>query len=280
MKNLANMTWPELDTLSRDQTCFFIVVAPVEEHSRHLPLGTDLMLGRSWTRQAAGILKKRFPGWNWVLLPELPLAPGGMQGFPGCLYQPARRVRKVLKGCLESLARSGFRHFVVVASHGDPPHQLAVEKACARLNRRYGEIAFSPLGAIVFSGQRPPNGPEPSPGLARLLAEYPLDFHAGWIETSMILAEAPELVKPADPPLPDITVTPREMIHPAGYSRKTAGWGHLGYPRLADLEAGRELCRITAADLAAVTELFLNRKGHVPYRHHFLWRVPFLRWAC
>jgi creatinine amidohydrolase len=279
MTHLTEMTWKELDGLSRERTCFFQVLAPVEEHGHHLPLGTDLFLGEIWTRYAVELLEPRLPDWNFVMLPSLPLAPGSMRGFPGSLYQPARSVRKILYCCLDSLARSGFRHFVAVASHGDPPHQLAVEKACCRLNRKYGEIAFSPLGSIIFSGRRPGNGLVPGTGLARMLKGFPLDFHAGWIETSMIRAERPELVKPVAEPLPDIIVMEREMINPGQYSRKTAGWGHLGYPRLASAELGRELNRVTGQDLCLVTEAFLARKGHEPFRHHFLWKIPFFRWA-
>ncbi len=277
MKCLTDITWYELDQMPRNDTVLFQVVAPVEEHSLHLPLGTDIMLGEIWAQRAIRELESDNPRLRCVMLPSLPIAAGAMRGFPGCLYQSPKAVRKILFRILDRLARAGFVNLVVVASHGDPFHQIAVEKACVAVNKRYGKAAISPLGAIVFSGRRPDGGPQPSPPLAAMLSERPLDFHAGWVETSMIMAERPDLVMGDVSALPDVEVAEREMIDAAGYSRKTAGLGHLGYPRLASAEFGRELIDMTARDLAAVTRLFVSKRGYEPFSHHDMWPIPFFR---
>lgn len=277
MKNIVDISWCELDKMSRSETVFFQVIAPVEEHSHHLPLGTDLFLGEIWARKAVKILEENKPNLNCIMLPNLPIAVGSMNGFPGCLYQRTKNVRKILYGVLKSLAQFGFQNIIVVASHGDPMHQISVEKACDIINSKHGQVAISPLGSIVFSGKRPKKGVALSSELNTLLQKYKFDFHAGWVETSMIMAEKPELIKSDMYSMPDIEVTDREMINPSVYLKKTAGWGHLGYPKLSDPKLGNELNNITSSDLAIVVEEFIEKKDCDIYKHHFLWKIPIFK---
>ncbi len=277
MINLLDISWCELEKMPRSETVFFQVIAPVEEHSHHLPLGTDLFLGEIWAKKAIKILEENKPKLNCIMMPILPVAAGSMKGFPGCLYQRAKDVRKVLYSVLQNLAQFGFQNIIVVASHGDPMHQISVEKACEMINSKYGEVAISPLGSIVFSGMRPTKGANLSTELDKMLQKYKFDFHAGWVETSMIMAEKPELIKSDIYSMPDIEVTDREMINPSVYLKKTAGWGHLGYPKLSDQKLGNELNNITSSDLAIVVDEFVEKKDCSMYKHHFLWKLPIFR---
>ena len=111
MRDYIEMTWDELDAFDREKTCFFQVVAPVEEHSRHLPLGTDLYLGEAWTRQAAISIEERYSDVSCVIMPPLPIAAGSMPGFPGCLYQKPKELRRTVYRQLEPLAKDGWKAY-------------------------------------------------------------------------------------------------------------------------------------------------------------------------
>lgn len=275
MKTLMDMKWKELEGLDKQKTFFFLVAAPIEEHSLHLPLGVDVFLGELWENLAVEILERKYPQYSFVALPFLYLAAGSMPGFPGCMYIKARMLRKVMVQLLSSIAEWGVQHLVIVASHGDPFHNVAIEKACDSVNKKYRTNYISPLGAM-FSNKELDLDIGLEKGTARMLERFPDDYHAGWVETSMMLDIHPDTVGPVQD-LPDVVVREKEMISPKTYAAKTQNYGHLGYPRLASKELGTELNRSTAGYIADVVDKMIQGESADLYRHHFLYRIPFIR---
>ena len=152
MQDLSLMTWKEAAEIDKDKSILFVTVAPIEEHGVHLPLATDLIEGENWSGGAMKILEQTTE-YRCYFLPAFPIAAASVNSFYGCIHFPMRTVYKVVRELLESVACMGFRNVVVVASHADPEHQIAVEKAVRSINRRYGEIAISPKRQRAAMGE-------------------------------------------------------------------------------------------------------------------------------
>ncbi|MBN1647446.1 MAG: creatininase family protein [Spirochaetales bacterium] len=276
MKNILDLKWKEIEDLDKEKTVLFLTVAPVEEHGLHMPVSIDIDLGEYWQHLAITKLEERLPEFRFCSLPFLPVAQGGMKNFPGCIYVKARLLRRLLTQYLAGIAGWGIRYLIVLASHGDPLHNMAIEKACAKTNRRFGTKFISPLGAMFSYTELGIDLKFPAQ-VQNMIAQHPNDFHAGWIETSMMLAIAPEKVDPQFRNMEDVQVNERDMMSPKKYLNATAEKGHLGYPRLADSESGRMINESTANYLADVSEKLVRNKEVGRFSHHFLNRIPFLR---
>ncbi len=273
--SICDLSWPQIAALNKDRTIVFLTVAPLEEHGHHLPVSVDIRLGEHWRSLATKRLCEDHPSWNFLHMPPMPLAAGNMRGFPGCFYIRTKLLKTVMKRYLSAIASWGFRNMIVVASHGDPFHLIAIEKACDHVRHTFDAEAISPLGAM-FSSKELGIDLEQSEAVDCLLGQYPNDFHAGWVETSMMLDIDSTCVGDYES-APDISVSEREMISPQRYCAKTAGLGHLGFPRLADRSLGCELNASSASYLVGVAERIICAQSLERYRHHFLYKIPFVR---
>lgn len=272
---IMELSWPEIEALDKNMSIVFVTIAPIEEHGRHMPIGVDLMLGEHWRKLAVESLQKKYPSYNYLNLPFMPLAAGSMRGFPGCFYLSPKFLKRNIKALLRSIVSWGFKNVVIIASHGDPFHLIAIEKACDYINHRFDVIAISPMGAM-FSSDELGTDLGQSGRVDAMIKEYPNDFHAGWIETSMMLDINKAIVKDYTV-CEDVCVTGKEMIFPKKYCAKTAGKGHLGFPRLADHALGKDLNRSSSNYIVNVVERIIKGQSVEDYRHHFLYSTPFFR---
>ncbi|MBN1927132.1 MAG: creatininase family protein [Prolixibacteraceae bacterium] len=274
--DIMKMTWKELEALPKEKTILFLTFAPIEEHSHHLPLGVDLFLGETWKKLAMDIIRKKEPGYTLLTMPPIPFARGSVKGFPGNLHVKQRTVYRVACELIGKIAGWGIKNIVVIASHGDPKHIIAIEEACEKINRKYGVCAISPMGSFFSFDELgiDLNFPEQ---VKQQLEKYPNDYHAGWIETSAMLDIDPGLVKNNYSDLPDIKIGEKELMFPKKVNKKIAGYGHIGFPGLATKELG-ELLNINSAEfICKATLAFVSRKDYKIYQHHSLYKIPFLR---
>lgn len=276
IKSVMEMTWAEINTLDKEKTVLLITIAPIEEHSHHLPLGTDIYEGERWRNDTTALLAEKLPEFNFLNLPAFPVACAGAIGFYGNIYFEQRTVRNVVCELLENIVTWGIKNIVIIASHADPTHLIAVEESCSEINGKYGVCAFSPMGAL-FSAQElglDTNQPEEIKGM---LEQYPNDFHAGWVETSNMLDIDSYLVRKDYKKLPDTFIEAKEMVYPKKVLAAMDEYGHLGYPRLADKELGTLLNQNAAQFISEAVSAFVERKDYEKYEHHYLYRLPFLR---
>ena len=179
--------WAELSTrdfarLDKDRAIAVLPVAATEQHGPHLPLNVDTAL-------VDGVVAAALPHLAADLsVLCLPTQAVGMspehQRFAGTLTLSAPTVIALWTEIGESVARAGIRKLVLFNSHGG---QVSVMDIVARdLRARLDMLVYSvswfnlPLGPAVdalFSAE-----------------EQRFGVHAGEVETSMMLALAPELV--------------------------------------------------------------------------------------
>ena len=267
MRDLSLMTWKEIRETDREKSIVFLVMAPIEEHGWCLPLATDLLEGVYWSRKTMEKLEERLQA-ECFYLPPFPVAAASVNEFYGSIHFSMRDTCRIACGILESLQCMGFKHIVVIASHADPQHQIAVEKAVRKANARNGLSAFAPMGQILMGAGV--KVPEP---LATFEKEHPEDFHAGWIETSSLLAMDGNYVREGFRDLPDSGITDREMIFRKKQLAAMGQYGHLGSPRLATEELGKQLNENCADSLCDAVEKFYNRSGYEQYGKYSLYRI-------
>lgn len=182
VRELAQLTWEEVRDLDRAGTVAILPVGAVEAHGPHLPLDTDVTIAQAMARAGAQRLAAR--GRSVILLPPLHYTAAGFAGaFSGTMAVSASTVTALVVDIARSLTQQGFGLLAVANAHLDPEHLTALENAVQQC-RTDGliRVAFPNL-------TRKPWG-------ARLGDEFKSGAcHAGQFESSIVLAETPELVK-------------------------------------------------------------------------------------
>ena len=273
MQDLSLMTWKEAAAIDKDKSILFVTVAPIEEHGVHLSLATDLIEGTNWSKGAMEI-PEQTTEYRCYDLPAFPIAAASVNSFYGCIHFPMRTVCKVVKELLESVVCMVFRNVVVVASHADPEHQIAVEKAVRSVNRKYGEIAIASMGAIFDPG-KDTEKKQPAE-LEKYEESHPDDFHAGWVETSCMQAFDKEYVREGVERLPKSRISEKDMIFTKRQRLAMREYGHLGDPAAADGRIGRLLNEDCAEHLARAARHFARRKDYLPFTHYALYDMVFM----
>ncbi len=276
VNNVMEFTWGELKELNKEKTVLLITMAPIEEHSWHLPLGTDIYEGERWRQDTIRNLSERFPDYNFLYLPPIPIASAGARGFYGNLHFKQSTVRDVAFELLENIVSWGVKHIIFIASHGDPTHLIAIEEACVKINKRCGVCAFSPMGALFSAKELGLETMEPEE-IAEMNKVHSNDVHAGWIETSSMLDIKASMVRSNFQDLPDTKIMEKEMIFSKKVLERMGKYGHLGYPRLGSKELGILLNANLSLSLTDAITAFIERKDYDKYEHHSLFKIPFLR---
>lgn len=193
-----------------------IAVLPVgslEQHSLHLPIGTDFLMAEHLARMVAEKL-------GAFLLPAQPYGNSQEhQGFPGTVWISPTTLGLVVKDICQALKQQGFRKIVVINGHG----------ANWILKPIIREINLSdPEMMVLLMG----------PGAASAaLAGSRIELHCGKIETSRMMAAFPRLVKGKGEGFhPDV---PREFLDYVSL-RELSPKGVWGDPSGASAEIGRK----------------------------------------
>ena len=105
---------PDIEELDRDRTVLVLPIGSVEQHGRHLPLGTDTLLAVSVCCAAAD----RIPGRVAVLPPPwYGFSPHHMR-FAGTVTLRAETLMELVEDIAESVIAHGFRRLLIVNGHG------------------------------------------------------------------------------------------------------------------------------------------------------------------
>ncbi len=171
---LSRMSWKEAREAIKQAKVALLPVGSTEQHGPHLPLGTDWMTAQEIARRAG---KKG----GWLVLPTIPVGVSEHhRHFWGTLWVPPETLRDYVMGVARSLAFHGLRKLVLVNGHGG--NTAALEEAARRL-RVEGIYTF------VYVWWR---------AIPEIIAQVVETggSHAAEMETAVVLAIAPELVRP------------------------------------------------------------------------------------
>jgi creatinine amidohydrolase len=179
---LETLTWTEAERLGSEGATGLVTLASLEQHGPHLPLATDSLLGE----RLAALVAERLDG----PVVCVPVVRGGLSthhlAFPGSVTVPPEAYRALVVSYLAGLERMGIKRIGVWSAHGgnfafvrDLAESYEGEAALAAYSdlQRFIDVM---LTAAASAGLRTPE----------------TDVHAGGLETSMMLAAYPSLVRP------------------------------------------------------------------------------------
>jgi creatinine amidohydrolase len=244
---LAAMTWEEAREVAGPGSAAILPVGAIEAHGPHLPLETDVIIAQAMARSGASRLVAR--GLRVVVLPPLTYSAAAFaQAFAGTLSLRPETVTATVLDIAASLIRHGFEVLAIANAHLDPGHLASLDAAVKVLRRDLGlTVAFPNLAA--------------KPWALRLSEEFKSGAcHAGQFETSIILAERPELVRDAiRAALPPNPASLSRAIRDGRQSFEEAGGAraYFGFPAQATVEEGQSTIEVLGAivDEAVQAEL-------------------------
>ncbi|MDY7009424.1 MAG: creatininase family protein [Planctomycetota bacterium] len=171
----------------------------IEQHGYHLPLKTDTILANHIGRmvgERTGI----------IVAPTIHQSFSG-GGLPGTINISPAVMSLVVSDMLVSLASQGFRNFYILLCHGGSENARALDNALKlllRLNPMFENALIALMPSWKF---RPADDNSLKEG----------DWHAGWNETSRVMALEPDLVRMDEMEL-DAEPLMKSMIeHPDNY---------------------------------------------------------------
>ena len=245
------MTWEEAGDAGGPRSVAILPVGAIEAHGPHLPLETDVIIAQAMARSGATRLAER--GLRVVVLPPLTYTAAAFaQGFPGTLSLRPETVTATVLDIAASLTRHRFGVLAIANAHLDPGHLASLEPAVNAIRRDYGlAVAFPNLAA--------------KPWALRLTDEFRSGAcHAGQFETSVVLAERPELVRQAVmATLPPNPASLSRAIRDGKQSFEEAGGGraYFGYPAQATAEEGRATIEVLGAILDEAVQAELGARS-------------------
>jgi creatinine amidohydrolase len=232
-----NLTSPDFAEAVRKTGVCIIALGVVERHSEHLPLGTDFLNGHALAclaaeREPAVV----FPPFYFGQIYEARCYPGTLTLKPGLLIE-------LLQAVFDEIGRNGFKKIILLNAHGGNNNLLPFLAQCSLWEEK-------PYTLYLYTGELSPARQQ----AWEALLETRLHHHACECETSISLANHPELVHmervPAEPAEP----LGRLKDVPANYS---GIWWYADFPehyagdaRPATRAKGLGLQGLQVADLA------------------------------
>ncbi len=248
--SLASLTWPAVRDLPAARTVAVLPAGAIEAHGPHLPLGTDVIIAEAMARAGAARLAAR--GLHVLLLPAMTIAPAPFASeFAGTLHVPPETTTMVVTGVVQSLAAHGIRVTAIANAHHDPAHVSALRRAASGSHDDEAVVVFPDLTKRRWAEMLTP---EFRSGAC----------HAGRYETSIVLAEHPDLVR-ADV-MATLPPNPRSLVDAirSGQATFTAAGGaeaYFGFPADATAEEGRAIIETLGSILADAVVEALAEKG-------------------
>ncbi|TCO46518.1 creatininase family protein [Actinocrispum wychmicini] len=178
MLYFAELTSPQVAALLAGprRPVLLLPVGAIEPHGPHAPLGTDPLISAGVCERVAQRLKDH-PTLRALVLPPLPYGVTRYAGaFPGAVHVSEETLYAIVTDVCTSLINQGFVDIIVVNNHFEPEHVATLRRATNAVNVGYLDLV------------RRKNA-------ARLTEEFQTgSCHAGQYETSLVLADRPDLV--------------------------------------------------------------------------------------
>jgi creatinine amidohydrolase len=179
-RDWAEIHWPAVSSTDAARWIAVLPLAATEQHGPHLPVETDVMIGEAYLARVRELLSQDIPATF------LPVQPVGISTehihYPGTRTLPTEVALRAWMALGESVARAGIRKLVMVTSHGG--NSAAMSLVAQDLRAHHGLLAvttsWSRFGTPegLFSAEELRHG-----------------IHGGAVETSIMLARYPQLVR-------------------------------------------------------------------------------------
>jgi creatinine amidohydrolase len=245
-RSFAYLNWKQVDALPRESTLLVLPTAAIEQHGHHLPLATDTLINNLLLGHAL----RKLPGdLSVYALPPVHYGKSNEHlGFPGTLSVSASTFMAVLRDLGASLSAAKFKKLVLYNTHGGNTSLIDVMARDLRAEFGLRTFALHGSGGISFEGLS--------------AQERAYGFHAGEVETALLLASVPELVDRdaytvnyiADVAHPELLLPENAPATFAWLTRDIAASGVMGDPRPATEENGSRWLEQASERLAAALQ--------------------------
>jgi creatinine amidohydrolase len=265
MIRLADVTYLQARRLARGgRAVVLLPLGAIEQHGPHLPLAVDWLGAEEIARRIAPHLERA--GYRPVLAPSLPYGVSTLAlDWSGTVSLSAATLRRLVVEIVRALAGHGFRRVVLTNYQADPDHLSAMAAAVRRLER---DTRVQVLVA-GFASNAPAENPMVNRRVRALLRspEPSLEWHSGEMETAVMLAVAPHLVRRdvarrLPPARVDFAAALRRGVR-RFRQMNSSGRGYFGSPALARADTGRRAmalrARLIAADLVRALDAWRPR---------------------
>lgn len=248
---LERLTSAEVTALDPARTLFILESAPLEAHGPHLPIGADSYQGDYAARRMAEQLADSLPGWSIIRMPNLWYGIDGANRIPeredirGTLSLRPTTLRALATDLGEQLADQGLRWLFLVHVHGAPLEHAALSDAADFVRETRGFGMFNVGSLDYMASDSSIDSAVDRRVSAADRARIGFDLHAGFAETSTLLAVNPELVSTSLRSLPDFTATDWASIVKVG--QRSEWRGYWSAPALADSLVGQRILDVWAA---------------------------------
>jgi creatinine amidohydrolase len=241
---LGEMTWPEVDrAVAGGADTALLMTASVEQNGPHLSLDKHLVLGR----HVAVSLARR--AGRTLVAPVQPFGRADEHlGFPGTLGLSAETFERTIGELVTHLGRSGFRRVILMGDHG--PNRTVLEQLGPRLDARAELPRVGVVGACYPRADELLDKELVASGL--VVAGTDHSSHAGLLDTAMLMAVAPDRVRPLPREAGPLKLDPaaEARVDREGI-RAVSPSGILGDPRRATAALGRRALDVLVDTCAA-----------------------------
>ena len=185
----SDLTTADFDSIDRSRAIAVLPLGATEQHGPHLPLSVDANLAHSMVEVSAGHLPADLPV---LFLPVLRLGHSPEHAaFAGTLSLKAETVIRLWTDIAESVLASGVHKLVLFNAHGGNVGLMDV--VARELRVRLGMLVY---GVSWFN--LPLHTSDGRDVMARFSAEeLRFGVHGGQLETAMMMALKPRLVRQA-----------------------------------------------------------------------------------
>ncbi len=231
---LEYMTWEEVDKALHKTKKIILPFGSTEEHGYHLPLSTDCLVAYE--------IAKRVAEKNNVLVAP-PICYGVCRmgrDFPGTITIGIDTLRGLVRDIVTSLYDQGFRSIIMLSGHLGGAHIVGIEIEAQKIKREYDEIK---IAVIRFDRilKKLPDG----------VIEDDFFGHAGEIETSLMLALAPNFVR-TEKRTSEIPSFPEHVV--ISDPRKFMSSGIIGDATKASIEKGNKILVVLIQGIVEIIE--------------------------
>lgn len=179
---LNRHSWAEIAAMDRSSLAYVLPVSSLEQHGRHLPVGTDDLI----LQTSLDALEKTLQVCNTFL--RLPALHYGNSfehlNFSGTVTLRTSTMMAFVEDILSCMQKHGVRYLVVINSHGGnaPIFQAQAQEWAQRFGVEMFQVSY--FGSDFFNDAQP-----------LLHTSVAQDVHGGEIETSYLEYALPEVVR-------------------------------------------------------------------------------------
>ncbi|MBM3678437.1 MAG: creatininase family protein [Actinobacteria bacterium] len=240
----AELTSGQAERLLADRRrpVLLLPVGSTEPHGPHAPLATDPIISAGMCERVATALAGD-PDVRVLVLPSLDYGVTRYTaGFRGRIHVSEEALEAMLHDICASLIEEGFPRIAIVNNHFEPEHVQTIHRALDRVEDETGVV----VGYLDLTRKA---------RATRLTEEFRRgECHAGRYETSLVLADRPELVdREAMAGLPYVPINLAAVIADGQKDFREMGLtqAYNGAPAEATAEEGEET-------YAALTEMLIE----------------------